>query len=131
MLIGSISLFVTGFAGNDHASVNLTEGSDLVSLDPYGARLVTDSGCFATLHKRNPMLLEHEQPISLVSSMMKSLFLAFVAIVVSGYAEAATYSRTASLSGQSFLNAFWWQAIADPTNGRVFVNCPPFTEIFV
>jgi len=65
------------------------------------------------------MLLEHEQPISLVFSTMKSSFLAFVALAVSGYAEAATYSRTASLSGQSFLDAFSWQAIADPTNGRV------------
>ncbi|KAF8432247.1 2 beta-glucan [Boletus edulis BED1] len=50
---------------------------------------------------------------------MKSSFLAFVVLVVSGYAEATTYSRTASLSGQSFLNAFSWQSIADPTNGRV------------
>lgn len=77
------------------------------------------------------MLLGHERPILLVSSTMKSSFLAFVALGVSGYAEAATYSRTASLSGQSFLNAFSWQAIADPTNGRVFVIRPPFTEIFV
>ncbi|KAF8125504.1 2 beta-glucan [Boletus edulis] len=50
---------------------------------------------------------------------MKSSFLAFVVLVVSGYAEATTYSRTASLSGQSFLNAFSWQSIADPTHGRV------------
>ncbi|KAG6375298.1 hypothetical protein JVT61DRAFT_3523 [Boletus reticuloceps] len=50
---------------------------------------------------------------------MKSSFLAFVVLAVSGYTEASTYSRTASLSGQSFLNAFSWQAIADPTHGRV------------
>ncbi|KAH0828177.1 2 beta-glucan [Lanmaoa asiatica] len=50
---------------------------------------------------------------------MKFLSLAFVALAVSGYAEAATYSRTASLSGQSFLDAFSWQAIEDPTHGRV------------
>ncbi|KAG6375303.1 glycoside hydrolase family 16 protein [Boletus reticuloceps] len=50
---------------------------------------------------------------------MKSSFLAFVVLAVSGYAEASTYSRTASLSGQSFLNAFSWQSIADPTHGRV------------
>ncbi|KAF8550835.1 glycoside hydrolase family 16 protein [Imleria badia] len=51
--------------------------------------------------------------------MMKSSFLAFVALAVSGYAEAATYSRTASLSGQSFLDAFSWKELHDPTNGRV------------
>ncbi|KAF8432251.1 glycoside hydrolase family 16 protein [Boletus edulis BED1] len=50
---------------------------------------------------------------------MKSSFLAFGVLAVSGYAEATTYSRTASLSGQSFLDAFSWQSIADPTNGRV------------
>lgn len=43
MLIGSIFLFATGFAGNDHASVNLAEGGDLVSLGPYGACLIMDS----------------------------------------------------------------------------------------
>lgn len=50
---------------------------------------------------------------------MKSALLAFVALVVSGCAEAATYSLTDSVSGQAFLNFFSWQAIADPTNGRV------------
>ncbi|KAF8432245.1 glycoside hydrolase family 16 protein [Boletus edulis BED1] len=50
---------------------------------------------------------------------MKSAFLAFVMLAVSGYAEAATYSRTSKLSGQSFLDAFSWQSIPDPTNGRV------------
>ncbi|EIW84068.1 glycoside hydrolase family 16 protein [Coniophora puteana RWD-64-598 SS2] len=30
----------------------------------------------------------------------------------------AAWSRTASLSGQNFLNAFQWQTFADPTHGR-------------
>ncbi|KAG9310378.1 glycoside hydrolase family 16 protein [Chiua virens] len=52
---------------------------------------------------------------------MKSfkLFPASILLASSGYANAATYSNTASLSGQPFLNAFWWQTISDPTNGRV------------
>ncbi|KAN0091572.1 glycoside hydrolase family 16 protein [Tylopilus felleus] len=49
---------------------------------------------------------------------MKSSFLIFVVLAVSGFAEVTTYSRTASLSGQSFLDAFDWEAIADPTHGR-------------
>ncbi|KAF8134228.1 glycoside hydrolase family 16 protein [Boletus edulis] len=54
---------------------------------------------------------------------MKPSILAFVALAVSWYAEAATYSRTESLSGQSLLDAFSWQAFADPTHGRVdYVN---------
>ncbi|KAF9218745.1 glycoside hydrolase family 16 protein [Gyrodon lividus] len=42
-----------------------------------------------------------------------------VAVAVASGASAATYSVTSNLVGQSFLNAFSWQAIADPTNGRV------------
>ncbi|KAG1788675.1 2 beta-glucan [Suillus plorans] len=35
----------------------------------------------------------------------------------------ATYQRSSQLAGQSFLNAFKFQAISDPTNGRVtYVN---------
>ncbi|KAH7910071.1 glycoside hydrolase family 16 protein [Hygrophoropsis aurantiaca] len=50
------------------------------------------------------------------SLSLSSLVLASVVNVALG---GATYSRTSSLAGQSFLNAFAWQAIADPTNGRV------------
>ncbi|KAF9236017.1 glycoside hydrolase family 16 protein [Melanogaster broomeanus] len=42
-----------------------------------------------------------------------------MAVAVASSASAATYSRTSNLVGQSFLNAFTWQAIADPTHGRV------------
>ncbi|KAH7883436.1 glycoside hydrolase family 16 protein [Phlebopus sp. FC_14] len=34
-------------------------------------------------------------------------------------AFASTYTRTSNLVGQGFLNAFTWEAIADPTHGRV------------
>ena len=34
-------------------------------------------------------------------------------------ARAATYSLTDNWVGTAFLQAFSWQAIADPTNGRV------------
>ncbi|KAN0091585.1 glycoside hydrolase family 16 protein [Tylopilus felleus] len=64
------------------------------------------------------MLLKHGQPTSFSFFLMKSSFLAFVALAVSGFAEAAAYSRTANLYGQSFLDAFEWVAIADPTHGR-------------
>lgn len=79
---------------------------------------------------RGPIVLEREHPILLFSSMMKSTFsfFAFVALAVSGYVEAATYSRTASLSGQAFLDAFSWEELHDPTNGRVFVICSSFTQ---
>ncbi|KAG9313625.1 glycoside hydrolase family 16 protein [Chiua virens] len=42
-----------------------------------------------------------------------------VALTASVEAQGASYTISASLSGQSFLNAFEWQAIADPTNGDV------------
>ncbi|KAG9310379.1 glycoside hydrolase family 16 protein [Chiua virens] len=51
------------------------------------------------------------------------LFSAFIMLVVIGCADAATYLNTERLSGQSFLNAFSWMAIPDPTEGRVdYVN---------
>ncbi|KAH7920553.1 glycoside hydrolase family 16 protein [Leucogyrophana mollusca] len=50
------------------------------------------------------------------SLSLGALVLASVVDVALG---GATYSRTENLVGQSFLNAFTWQAIADPTNGRV------------
>ncbi|KAF8839838.1 2 beta-glucan [Paxillus ammoniavirescens] len=51
--------------------------------------------------------------------MLPCLLTFIVAVAVASSASAATYSRTSNLVGQSFLNAFSWQAIADPTNGRV------------
>lgn len=60
---------------------------------------------------------------------MKFLFLSFITFAVSVCAESATYSRTDSLDGQSFLDAFFWQAIADPTWGRVYV-APSVTDMF-
>lgn len=77
------------------------------------------------------MLLKHGQPTSFSFFLMNSSFLAFVALAVSGFAEAATYSRTANLFGKSFLDAFEWVAIADPTHGRTFVVYSSFTKRFV
>ncbi|KIJ63545.1 glycoside hydrolase family 16 protein [Hydnomerulius pinastri MD-312] len=51
--------------------------------------------------------------------MFPRLLTCMVAVAVASAASAATYSRTSNLVGQSFLNAFTWQAIADPTHGRV------------
>ena len=45
---------------------------------------------------------------------------AFVAIAfLSSTVSADTYSLSNKLVGQGFLDAFTWQAIADPTHGRV------------
>lgn len=44
--------------------------------------------------------------------------------IISDAVLAATYSRTSSLTGNGFLDAFTWQAIADPTHGRVYVTIP-------
>lgn len=52
--------------------------------------------------------------------MKASTLLSFVALAVAANAQGASYTRSSSLSGQAFLNAFEWQAIADPTNGRVY-----------
>ncbi|EGO00838.1 glycoside hydrolase family 16 protein [Serpula lacrymans var. lacrymans S7.3] len=49
------------------------------------------------------------------SGILRSLVLA--SIIHRGLC--ATYSRTSNLVGQGFMNAFYWQAISDPTNGRV------------
>ncbi|KIJ63544.1 glycoside hydrolase family 16 protein [Hydnomerulius pinastri MD-312] len=51
--------------------------------------------------------------------MKGSTLLSFVALAIAADAQGATYTLSSSLSGQAFLNAFEWQAIADPTNGRV------------
>ncbi|KIJ09998.1 glycoside hydrolase family 16 protein [Paxillus involutus ATCC 200175] len=51
--------------------------------------------------------------------MLPCLLTVIAAVAVASSASAATYSRTSNLVGQSFLDAFSWQAIADPTNGRV------------
>ena len=43
-------------------------------------------------------------------------------VVIATFAStvfADTYSLSSKLVGQGFLNAFSWQAIADPTHGRV------------
>ncbi|KAH7909590.1 glycoside hydrolase family 16 protein [Hygrophoropsis aurantiaca] len=50
-----------------------------------------------------------------VSLSVGAIILGFVESTLAG----AKYSKTEQLIGQSFLNAFTWQAIADPTNGRV------------
>ena len=49
----------------------------------------------------------------LVLSSALSLFIAI------GGARAATYSLSSNIVGTDFLDEFSWQAIADPTNGRV------------
>ncbi|KAF9232412.1 glycoside hydrolase family 16 protein [Melanogaster broomeanus] len=51
--------------------------------------------------------------------MFPRLLAFVVAVAVASSASAATYSRTSNLVGQRFLNAFTWQAIDDPTHGRV------------
>ncbi|KAI6135709.1 glycoside hydrolase family 16 protein [Pisolithus croceorrhizus] len=40
-------------------------------------------------------------------------------VLLAKTASAGTYSLTSNLVGEGFLNAFSWQAVADPTNGRV------------
>jgi hypothetical protein len=45
------------------------------------------------------------------------LFVVFACAVVRTLG--ATYQRTSQLAGQSFLDAFHFEAIPDPTNGRV------------
>lgn len=40
-------------------------------------------------------------------------------VLLAKTASAGTYSLASNLVGEGFLNAFSWQAIADPTNGRV------------
>lgn len=79
------------------------------------------SGCFTALYKKTLGCWDKSNKSRQSPPVMKSSFLAFVALAVSGFAEAATYSIVDSVSGQAFLNAFSWQAIADPTNGRVYV----------
>lgn len=45
------------------------------------------------------------------------VFLFFISVV--GSALAATYSLTDTVIGSDFYNFFEWEAISDPTNGRV------------
>jgi hypothetical protein len=58
-----------------------------------------------------------------------SLLYALVAFACLNPALGATYSRSDSVSGSGFLNAFSYQAIADPTHGRVYVG--PLTDLWV
>ncbi|KAI6032879.1 glycoside hydrolase family 16 protein [Pisolithus orientalis] len=51
--------------------------------------------------------------------MLMRLVTSMVLVGLAKTTSAATYSLTSNLIGQGFLNAFSWQAVADPTNGRV------------
>lgn len=44
---------------------------------------------------------------------------AFSLVSLASLALASSYSQKESYSGSTFLNGFNYQAIADPTNGRV------------
>lgn len=61
---------------------------------------------------------------------MKRSFLsgAIVAMATIAPAFAATYSLVDNIIGGDFYNAFEWQNIHDPTNGRVYVL--PFLSFF-
>lgn len=48
-----------------------------------------------------------------------SAFRVILTLSYAALALAATYSQTENISGSGFLNAFNYEAIADPTHGRV------------
>lgn len=50
-----------------------------------------------------------------------ALLHALLALACVSPALGGTYSRTDSVSGSGFLDAFSYEAIPDPTHGRVFV----------
>ena len=61
--------------------------------------------------------------------MTKSLCsLIVLALAVAVNALGATYTLNSSLSGQAFLDAFYFQDIVDPTNGDVCVHPDPVVE---
>lgn len=55
------------------------------------------------------------ETFTMVIRLVTSVVIAIFASTVS----ADTYSLSSKLVGQGFLNAFSWQAITDPTHGRV------------
>ena len=66
-----------------------------------------------------------DQHLGLLSSMTHKMFSAVSFTVLCSLvsvALAATYSQTANHVGTDFLNSFTWQAISDPTHGRVYVG---------
>lgn len=63
----------------------------------------------------NPYARPHRGPFKMLVHLVTSMVLVALAKIVS----AGTYSLASNLVGEGFLNAFSWQAIADPTNGRV------------
>ncbi len=56
-----------------------------------------------------------------------SAFRAIFTLSYAALALAAAYSQTDNISGSGFLSAFNYEAIADPTHGRVYVNQRPTT----
>ncbi|KAG8216684.1 glycoside hydrolase family 16 protein [Butyriboletus roseoflavus] len=62
--------------------------------------------------------------------MTKSLFpFTLLGLTVAVNALGAKYNLTSSLTGQSFFDAFDWQIIPDPTNGRVCVHPDAWSKV--
>ena len=61
--------------------------------------------------------------LSCIAFMMRSAFLSTLSffLVATRSVRAATYSLSSDIVGHDFLDEFTWEAISDPTHGRVLV----------
>lgn len=91
---------------------------------PCGDRYITDNAKESRLHRQHPshplaFLLCSDIRFRSVIIMLAAQILILVSVAGSVLCGGATYNRTDSVVGNDWYNAFSFQAMADPTHGRV------------